>query len=89
MLLTEIPRDRWPSGPHLTIIPAKVWIGDGYLVQAYDEPGGVVRLTVNSTNHSGRNWADRTRGTTCRPSRARAATGPGTPWRSTRAPRTS
>lgn len=43
----------------MTQMPTNVWIGDGYLVQAYDEAGGVVRLTVNSVQHNGRSWADR------------------------------
>ncbi|MNK58672.1 hypothetical protein D3C87_777620 [compost metagenome] len=59
-VLSEIPRERWPAFvPGVTTIPFKAWIGEGYLVQAYEERDGIIRLTVNSVERVGRHWADR------------------------------
>ena len=45
-LLTPVPRDQWPhtetSRPRIA-----AWISRSYLVQAFEEDGGVVRLSVN------------------------------------------
>ena len=60
MILSEIPEIQWPPSAkaRMTKLPVRVWIGCGYLVQAYDEADGVVRLTVNSTKHESLRWAD-------------------------------
>lgn len=58
MDLGELPREQWT---HIQAdpMPFRVWIGEGYLVQAYHEQEGIVRLTVNSVKREGRKWADR------------------------------
>jgi hypothetical protein len=58
MQLAALEKAFWPKG-HEDPKRVKVWVGGGYLVQAFDEAGGVVRLTVNSAKNDGRNWADR------------------------------
>lgn len=62
MILGEVLKENWPTFTGMTITPTMVWMGGGYLVQAYDEPGGIVRLTVNSVirdQQNSRHWADR------------------------------
>lgn len=47
-MLTEIPRESWPSAPTTTPRLA-VWINIDFLVQVFDEGNGVRRLSVNRT----------------------------------------
>jgi len=49
-VLTEIPRDQWPSpdSSHPKR-PAKVWLSKTFLVQASVEEHDIVRLSVNRT----------------------------------------
>jgi hypothetical protein len=49
----EIPRERWPAVPHPTIPLKGVYRSRHFFVQAYDEPGGVVRLSVCRTALTG------------------------------------
>lgn len=60
MILSELPKERWPqnASQYMTKLPERVLLGEGYLVQVYEEPGGVRRITVNSVKHQRGNWAD-------------------------------
>lgn len=47
--LTPVDRSRWPSNNGMNHPPYAVWRSKKYLVQAYAEKGGVVRLSIIRT----------------------------------------
>ena len=53
--LCEVPRKDWPNqdGSRLN-----VWRSRGFLVQAFEEENGVIRLSINRTAHNGESWND-------------------------------
>lgn len=54
--LVEVPRDMWPrdnDGDRF-----KVWLSSGYLVQAFHQADGVIRLSVNRTTLNANGWDD-------------------------------
>lgn len=55
--LQEVPRYMWPSEDGLGN-RFNVWLSRDYLVQGFDGPGGVLRLTVCSTTPTADSWAD-------------------------------
>lgn len=56
----SIPESEWPKpGRRTRKRPRAVWTVEGYLVQVFDEDGGIVRLSVNRMQMSGRHWAER------------------------------
>lgn len=56
--LTEMPRERWPHMP--TSVPrVRVFISSELLVQEFEEPEGVMRLSVNRTTvRTDGHWVD-------------------------------
>lgn len=44
--LTPVPREQWPT---VEPMPSAVWISAKYMVQLYDEPHGVRRLSICTT----------------------------------------
>jgi hypothetical protein len=55
LTLQQIPRSQWPDLPRP---PKEVWRSRDYLVQVYDEGGGIERISVSSTTLQGERWAD-------------------------------
>lgn len=55
--LTAVPRAHWPDRSHAAIA---VWRSRDYLVQVFDAPGGVLRMSVCRTTWDGRGgrWRD-------------------------------
>lgn len=53
LVLQQIPRSQWPEQPRP---PKEVWRSRNYLVQIYDEAGGIERMS--STVLRGERWAD-------------------------------
>lgn len=51
----RLPRDQWPYEPAGL---AEVWRSKEFLVQIYDEGGGVERMSVCRTRRDGDRWAD-------------------------------
>lgn len=55
LVLQQIPRSQWPDHPRP---PKEVWRSRDYLVQIYDEAGGIERMSISSTVLRGERWAD-------------------------------
>lgn len=53
--LREIPRSEWPRQPPGVIA---VWRSRAFLVQVYDESGGMIRLSVCRTTIAAGRWVD-------------------------------
>lgn len=55
--LEMVPRDEWGAyaPPHLL----QAWRSKKYVVQVYNAPGGVFRLSINRVNRHKGNWADK------------------------------
>lgn len=54
--LVPIPQDQWPVPPFIEKRPRiAVWRSRKFMVQAFDEGGGVTRLSINRTE-----WDERT-----------------------------
>jgi hypothetical protein len=55
--LTPVPRDQWPQYKGINA-PFEVWRSRNYLVQAFNEAAGTVRLSVCRTKLDGNRWQD-------------------------------
>lgn len=55
LVLQQIPRSQWPDHPRP---PKEVWRSRDYLVQIYDEAGGIERMSISSTVLRGERLAD-------------------------------
>ena len=55
--LVKVPEDKWPEfrGSNK---PVEVWLSRFFLVQVFNEPDSVIRLTVNSTSRKHDSWGD-------------------------------
>lgn len=53
--LVTVPRDEWPEHPDSL---QQVWLSRKFLVQAFKEPAGMLRLSINRTVHNGDSWVD-------------------------------
>lgn len=56
--LAEIPRDRWPNAANVAGGPDRVFRSRRFLVQAFDEDDGLVRLSVNIADVGMRGWKE-------------------------------
>ncbi len=56
--LTEIPRDQWPNSGNVTGGPDRVYRSRRFLVLAFDESEGLVRLSVNIADVGSRGWKE-------------------------------
>ena len=57
--LQPLPACKWPESPEL-YNPSRilVWYSRDYFVQAFSEPGDVIRLSINSTVPQAASWTD-------------------------------
>lgn len=53
--LVPVLPEEWPSHPPRLI---QVWRSSKFLVQVFDEPGGMLRLSICRTVHNGDSWVD-------------------------------
>lgn len=44
--LSRVPQSQWPPEHHYPL-PREVWRNNNFLVQVYDETGGILRVSVN------------------------------------------
>ena len=54
----DVPKIEWPPVKGATIFPVKVFQSSQFLVQVFEEPGGIIRLTINDVKRRGSKWAD-------------------------------
>lgn len=55
LTLQPVPRSQWPEHQRQ---PKEVWRSRDFLVQVYDEPNGVERMSVSRTLLVGERWMD-------------------------------
>lgn len=57
-IMTTVPRDTWPANADLRLVA--VWRSRGFLAQAFAEPDGITRLSINRTtlNVATGRWID-------------------------------
>lgn len=56
--LTRLPREQWPNAGRGPERLAEVWISRNYLVQIFNEPGDIARLSINRSKTNGQRWED-------------------------------
>lgn len=54
-VLIAVPRHEWPEHPDDLL---QVWLSRKYMVQAFQEANGMLRLSINRTIHNGDSWVD-------------------------------
>lgn len=48
--LTQVPASSWPATPPGHHRPSALWRSREFVVQVFDEAGGILRLSVNRTH---------------------------------------
>lgn len=54
-ILQPVPRSQWPEHQRQ---PKEVWRSRDFLVQIYEEPNGIERMSISRTSLRGERWMD-------------------------------